>query len=316
MTWNQAPLPMLRKRMFAILLLAVFSQAKADEPAALAVREFSDESGRKITATLVAIDLTTVTLRREPDGKEFKIPIARLSSADQVFLAANRAALGKASAGGGPTPLAPRAVTGTEVAKAKRFAKEVLMDDRKGGDGAVFKWEKRPTLTLKTSEPELAEFGQKTYDAFCDAAGFTGDKDANAEITLCIGSQQEIDKLKQSLAPGANRGGRWTWHYRWVGGGYKAFVFFVPEQGKDAENRRQVFRGIAAVFGCPGSSDEFSGSAFHSKSEAAELSPIDRQLVRLVHTQLDSRAGRDKLLQAVEKNWASMVAPAKPAATP
>lgn len=276
-----------------------------------APRTFTDLQGRSLIASVVSIDVKSVVLRRESDKREFTFPITSLSAADQVYLAENRAALGKATAGVAVSPLVPRTVTGTEVAKAKRFAKEVLMDDRKGGGGVVFRWEKRPKFTVKATDAVLADFGRKTYDELCDAAGFSGAPDAEAEITLCIGSTGEIEKLKQTLAPSANRGGTWTWHYRWTGSGYKAFVFFVPEEGKETEHKRQVFRGVAAVFGCPGSSDEFADSVFHSKSEADGLGPMDRQLLRLVYTQLEHRAGRDKLLAAVEKNWAVMVAPPK-----
>lgn len=294
------------------LLVAAVRLAGAEVNAELtAPRTFTDGQGRSLIASVVSIDVKSVVLRRESDKKDFTFPITSLSAADQVYLAENRAALGKATAGVTVSPLVPRVVTGTEVAKAKRFAKEVLMDDRKGGGGTVFRWEKRPKFTVKATDAVLADFGRKTYEELCDAAGFAGTPDADAEITLCIGSSGEIEKLKQSLAPSANRGGTWTWHYRWSGSGYKAFVFFVPETDKETENRRKVFRGVAAVFGCPGSSDEFTESVFHSKSEADGLGPMDRQLVRLVYTQLENRAGRDKLLVAVEKNWAAMVAPPK-----
>ena len=286
----------------------------ADEPAVTAPRSFTDKRGRTIIATIVSIDLKSVVLKRESDKRDFTFPIADLSEADQVFLAENRAALGKATGGGGMTPLATRTVTGTEVAKAKRFAKDVLMDERRGGGGIVFRWSERPKLTVQSSDAALAAYGRTVYDQFCDAAGFVGLPAKGSEIVLCIGTTTEVEKMKQKLAPGANRGGKWTWHYRWEGNHFEGYVFFVPSAGLELENRRQVFRGMAAVFGCPGRSDEFPDSAFHPNSEASELGPIDRQLVRLVYTQLDEQAGKDELFLAVQKNWAAMVAAPVPTA--
>ncbi len=301
-----------------LMMVVLAGTLMAGAPDVIAPRNFTDIRGRSMMATVVSIDLKSVVLKRESDKREFVFPIAELSEADQVFIAENRAALGKATTGVGITPLAMRTVTSTEVAKARRFAKEVLMEERTGGGGVVFHWKQRPKLTVKSTDAGLAAHGQKVYDEFCDAAGFVEPPAAGPEIVLCVGTAAEVEKLRQTLAPDANRGQAWTWCYRWDGRkqSYVSFVFFVPEDGQEEDNRRQVFRGIAAVFGCTGTSDEFPASAFHPKSELSELGAMDRQLVRLVYTQLDERAGRDKLLLTVEKNWAAMVAPPKPPSKP
>lgn len=289
----------------------------AAQPDMAAPRKFTDNRGRSITATVVSIDLKSVVLKRESDGREFVFPILDLSEADQVFIAENRAALGKAAGPAEVAPLPTRKVTGTEVAKAKRFAADVLLSGR-SSTLKTFRWTQRPVLTLRAPSGPLADYAQKTYDEFCAAAGFTGAPAKGPEIVVCLGSMAEIEALKQKLEPEAQRSTPWTWRYRWIPekNAYRAFVFFVPEAAGETENRRQVFRGIAAVFGCPGASTEFPQSSFEPKSQADALDDIDRHLVRLMYTHINDRASRDNILVAVEKNWAAMVSPPKGPATP
>jgi hypothetical protein len=279
-----------------------------------APRTFTDVQGRSLIASVVSIDVKSVMLRRESDKKEFTFPITSLSAADQVYLAENRAALGKVTQPMSTTkPLVPRVVSATEVAKAKRFAIDVFMRDRTGNQ-QVFRWEKRPKLTVMGDNQEMTGFGKTTYEELCDTAGFLGPATDAPEITLCVGNSAEIQKLKQKLAPGVDRTQRWNWQYEWNGkrSCFDAFIFVVADTKDDvAETRRLVFRMMAAVFGCPGSSDEFEQSAFDKNSSADQLAEIDRQLVRLLYQKVANRAGRDGVLAAVQGNWIEMVAPEK-----
>ncbi|MDF3058800.1 MAG: hypothetical protein K0R17_3015 [Rariglobus sp.] len=295
---------------FCLLLAAMIARLPAEVPDLTAPRAFTDSQGRSIVASVVSIDVKNVVLRRESDKKEFTFPIISLSPGDQVFLAENRAALGKATSAPGPTPLPSRKVTGTEVAKVKRFAVDVFMRE-KTGNQRVFRWEGRPKLTTYPSEGGMSAFGKTTYEELCAAAGMAGPAANGPEIVLCTGTMAEIQKLKQKLAPDVDRTQKWSWSYQWNDKtrAYLAHVFVATEEDDDPNDRRLVFRGLAAAFGCPGLSDEFPESAFDKKSKADHLGEIDRQLIRLLYQHVASRAGKDAIISAAEKNWAAMVAP-------
>jgi hypothetical protein len=63
----------------AVLLFAPMSSAQ---------REFTSSDGKKLQAEIETASETDVTLKREKDGKNFTIPLARLSEEDQKFVAA------------------------------------------------------------------------------------------------------------------------------------------------------------------------------------------------------------------------------------
>jgi len=284
-----------------------------DAPVATAARTFTDLRGRSMIATVVSIDVKSVVLKRESDKREFVFPIADLSEADQVFLAENRAALGRATAGPGMTPLATRTVTGTEVAKAKRFAADVFLGERTG----TFRWTQRPKFTVKAGAGPLAAYGLKVYEEMCAAAGMTGQPADGPEIILCLGTMTEINALKQKMAPELNRGKTWTWHYEWDAKkrSWTCMIFIVPDTNDEADTRHRILRCIGASFGCRGTGDEFPQSCFHVDSRSDELNPIDIQLFRLLYAHLENGATRAHIMSAVDKNWAVMVAPpdSKPA---
>ena len=295
---------------FWLLVMMMAARLPAEAPDWTAPRTFTDMRGRSIVASVVSIDVKNVVLRRESDKKEFTFAIISLSADDQVFLAENRAALGKATAATAATPLSPRKVTGTEVAKAKRFAVDVLMRE-KTGNSSVFRWEGRPKFTTYPTDGDISAFGKTTYEELCDAAGMVGEVANGPEIVLCTGTSEEIQKLKQKLVPDVNRTQKWTWCYRWDNKtrAYRSYVFLVIDRADDPADRRWVFRGLAAVFGCPGLSDEFSESVFDKNSKADRLGEMDRQLLRLLYQHVPNRAGKDAILRTVQTNWAAMVAP-------
>lgn len=53
-----------------------------------AQREFTSKDGKKLRADIVSASDSEVTLKRENDGKEFTIPLDRLSEADQIAVTA------------------------------------------------------------------------------------------------------------------------------------------------------------------------------------------------------------------------------------
>lgn len=301
--------PRLRTWLCTSLLFATsIAFLSADTPGPNETRTFTDNRGRTLVASIVSIDVVNVVLKREPDNKVFTLPIASLSAEDQLFLAENRVKLGKATAP--VAPLAPRKVTGTEVAKAKRFAVDVFMREKSGAQ-RVFRWEKRPALTLLPASGPIPEFSKATFDTFCDAAGLIGPPADGPEIVICTGTKTEIHKLQEKHAPDSNPAETFRWNYRWDGKKYtyKAHIFVVTDNAADEEIRLRVFRCVSAIMGCPGRSDEFPGSAFHNQAKAPALEEIDRQLVRLLYQHLPNNATRDAVLGAVEKHWVSMVAP-------
>lgn len=292
----------------SLLFAASFAPLSADTPGLNEPRTFTDYRGRGLVATIVSIDAANVVLKRESDNKVFTLAISSLSAEDQLFLAENRVKLGKATAP--VTALTPRKVTGTEVAKAKRFAVDVFMRE-KSGTQRVFRWEKRPALTLIPEGGPIPEFSKELFETFCDAAGLAGTATDGSRIVICTGSQAEIEKLQQKHAPDSNRTQASTWQYRWdnTTRAYTAHIFVVTDNADDAEIRQRVFRCVTAIMGCAGRSDEFPASAFHNQAKTHTLTDIDRQLVRLLYQHVPNRATRDAVFAAVEKHWAAMVAP-------
>lgn len=307
------------KKRLSLMMLGVWMSAvslAAEEAGPAASRTFTDNRGRTIVASVVSINVTSVVLRRESDKKEFTLPIVSLSPADQAFLAENRAELGKLSSAGKPSPLPYRKITGPEVAKARRFAVDVLIPGT-SGKASFLKWEQRPRLTLKGSAAEQAAFGKKTFEDFCDAAGLVEVPNADSEIILCAGTREDVTALGKELGDVLPPGQIWFWRWRsnYPKPGKTAFVLIVVNPGEEDLSAQNIFRTFSSLFGCGGRSKEFPQSGFGEKKLATELSPVDRQLLRLLYTYLPESATRDDIIEAVQKNWASMVGPA-PAGTP
>ena len=63
--------------------ITILAAMLALAPVCHAQREFTSSDGRKLRADIVRASDTEVTLKRDPDGKEFTIPLERLSEADQ-----------------------------------------------------------------------------------------------------------------------------------------------------------------------------------------------------------------------------------------
>lgn len=70
-----------------LLTLCLTTALHAQQPAA-APHTFTSTDGRKLTATVIEKTATTVTLRRAEDGKDFILPLERLSAADQALVKA------------------------------------------------------------------------------------------------------------------------------------------------------------------------------------------------------------------------------------
>ena len=102
-----------------------FNSPHTGEPTLLGPHEFTNTTGRKLMAKVKTINLTTVTLERESDQREFQMARSDLSVADQVFLAENRREFARVMAAE-PGALPKRVVMRSEVFKAKRFATDVL----------------------------------------------------------------------------------------------------------------------------------------------------------------------------------------------
>lgn len=63
--------------------ITIFAVMLALGPVCHAQREFTSSDGKKLRADIVRATDTEVTLKRDHDGKEFTIPLDRLSEADQ-----------------------------------------------------------------------------------------------------------------------------------------------------------------------------------------------------------------------------------------
>ena len=70
-----------------LLTLCLTTALHAQQPATVP-HTFTSADGRKLTASIIEKTATTVTLRRAEDGKDFILPLERLSAADQAFVKA------------------------------------------------------------------------------------------------------------------------------------------------------------------------------------------------------------------------------------
>jgi hypothetical protein len=68
------------------LLTFLLTTALHGQQPAAAPHTFTSTDGRKLTATIVEKTATSVTIRRAEDGKDFILPLDRLSAADQAFV--------------------------------------------------------------------------------------------------------------------------------------------------------------------------------------------------------------------------------------
>ncbi|OAI57316.1 hypothetical protein AYO49_00180 [Verrucomicrobiaceae bacterium SCGC AG-212-N21] len=90
------------KRLPSLILLLVATASLQAQPAEL--REFSNTQGIKIKARLVSSTNGQVTIVRE-DGRQFTLPLASLSAADQEFIKKSAPPAGAAVAGMSAVPL-------------------------------------------------------------------------------------------------------------------------------------------------------------------------------------------------------------------
>ena len=75
-------------QMKAPILSTVLLAGVLLNPCAAAERKFTSADGKELVAEMVTATATEVTLKRTSDGKEFTLPLARLSEDDRKFVAA------------------------------------------------------------------------------------------------------------------------------------------------------------------------------------------------------------------------------------
>ena len=73
------------------LALALALRAFSSHPLAAAPRTWTGQDGRTVEAELVRVEAGSVVIRRVSDGREFSLPLDRLSAADVAFLAETNA---------------------------------------------------------------------------------------------------------------------------------------------------------------------------------------------------------------------------------
>jgi hypothetical protein len=69
--------------MKTLLTIAIFGAMLAHAPRCLAQREFTSSDGKKLRAEIMSASESDVTLKRATDGKEFTLPLNRLSEDDR-----------------------------------------------------------------------------------------------------------------------------------------------------------------------------------------------------------------------------------------
>jgi len=141
------------KRAFTLLLCLGLMLPSAS------ARTFTDNSGRKVEAEIVAVENDNIRIRRA-DGQIFTLPLATLSAADQTFVQQWQAKTPMAA----PTGAKPAAAAKDAEAEQRRMLR-VLEDCvlAKWHESTALRWEGIPTLRLNSKDPELGKLAEATF---------------------------------------------------------------------------------------------------------------------------------------------------------
>lgn len=84
---------------FALAAFAIAAESAATLPAQRAV---TDSAGPKLEGTILSKDADSIQFRRTSDGKQFDLPLAKLSADDQTFIATPKTPTAALPPAGGP----------------------------------------------------------------------------------------------------------------------------------------------------------------------------------------------------------------------
>jgi SLA1 homology domain 1, SHD1 len=144
------------KRAFTLLLCLGLMLPSAS------ARTFTDNSGRKVEAEIVAVENDNIRIRRA-DGQIFTLPLATLSAADQTFVQQWQA---KTPAS---TPAAPSKDTEAEQRRMLQILEDCVL--AKWHEGTALRWQALPTLRLNSKDPELGKLAENTFKEVCSITG-------------------------------------------------------------------------------------------------------------------------------------------------
>jgi hypothetical protein len=255
-------------------------------------------------AKVVGMTAETVVVRPGGGKTERLIGMASVSAEDRAALEKMRVEAAQAASAVEAIPA--REVSGSEQAKAGRFAVNVLLRRDGSISPQVMKWMGRPRLTVHAEEADAEAGLRRVYEEFCASAGMAGEPSADLEILVCAGSSDFVDKKRKEFAPDMDFVKRWRWRY-WrddQGALTKVYVFLVVNWVQpDAE--RLALERMSEAFGLVGESKEFAPSAFYPDTNVARLSDEDRRLLRVMYRHVPLGSGREVIVRIVNERWAN-----------
>lgn len=254
-------------------------------------------------AQVLAMTAETVLVRPQGAKTERLLGLASLAAED-------RAALAKLRGEGrqvrpAAEAMVAREVSGAELAKAGRFAVNVLLK-RDGSNPQVLRWPARPRLALHADDSRAETVARRIYEEFCTAAGLTEEAGEGREIVFCLGPRDFVERKRRELNPDLEpvSGRRWRYWWNDERAFTKVVVYLVVDWPRP-DGERLVLECMSDAFGLIGDSKEFSESAFFADSKARQLAEVDRRLLRVLYRHVPPAAGREAVLRAVNERWAN-----------
>lgn len=254
-------------------------------------------------AQVLGMGPETVVVRAQGVNSDRLLGLASLSAEDRAALEKLRGEAGQVVVAADAMPA--REATGAEIAKAGRFATNVLLR-RDGSNAQALRWEGRPAIKVHAAEPEAEAAVRRIYEEFCAAAGLAGAPTEGLEIVLCVGPRDYIDRKRRELTPDLEpvSGSRWRFWWNERRALTKVVSYQVAHWGQP-DIERLLFSRVSEAFGLVGDSKEFPGSAFHTDARHSRLSDEDRRLLRVVYRHLPYAAGRDAIVRTIGERWAN-----------
>lgn len=266
-------------------------------------RTFTDNTGRKVEAELVAVESDTIRIRRA-DGQIFTLPLATLSAADQTFVQQWQAKTPMAA------PAAAKTAASAKDAEAEQRRMLRILEDFIGQnwhDGTALRWENLPILRLNSKDPELGKYAEETFKDICTTAGL---KAAPGE-RICevhIGPHEIIKKLVTKEKTGMSVRDGIVYFVNWDHQRMPERTVLMLSSDKFPQEKCQalLISYMLATFGLFWTREieptEMSCLSYYD-SDAQKMSDLDRKLLAFFYQHVPNGTTRSELRTLFRKKW-------------
>jgi hypothetical protein len=285
------------KRAFTLLLCLGLMLPSAS------ARTFTDNSGRKVEAEIVAVENDNIRIRRA-DGQIFTLPLATLSAADQTFVQQWQAKTPMAA----PAGAKPAAAAKDAEAEQRRMLR-VLEDCvlAKWHESTALRWEGIPTLRLNSKDPELGKLAEATFKEICTTAGL---QPAPGEriCEIHIGPHEIIKKLVTKEKSGMSVREGISYHIYWDDQmkPERTVLMLSSDKFSPADCKAFLVTYMLGTFGLDWTKEleatEMSCLSWYA-SGAQKMSDLDRKLLAFLYQHVPNGTTRSELRTIFRKKW-------------